>query len=71
MFRNVGNIQVVGKSCIYGYFPKKLRNNFPEILRKFWRYFEIILLSVLKNFSEISGRFHIFCRNFGEITRLL
>ncbi len=46
------------------------KNNFPEIFRKFSRHFEIILLKLLKNFSEIFGRFQTFLWKFWKNYRV-
>ncbi len=61
------------KSYIYGYFPKKLRNNFPEILRKFLRQFEIIksYLKFFFNFRKILDFFVIILKKLLENFELI
>ncbi len=53
------------KSSVCKYFSKILEDNFAEILRKFFRHFEIIFQKLLRKFSEISEKFQIF-RKYGN-----
>ncbi len=46
--------------ALIGNFLKKQEDNFEKILRKFLGHSEIILYRLLKNFSEILGRFRTY-----------